>query len=105
MRCFGVSTKILFSAGFSEPNGPVWLRNAEGLRTFYRDFYALFLITRGRHHLPPTPYAWFRNLIHCQDKAWRSVWPIKTKPSRRHSHFAIQGRRLLQVWMFRCAVQ
>jgi hypothetical protein len=30
-----------------------------------REFYNLFTITRGRHHLPPTPYAWFRNLIEC----------------------------------------
>jgi hypothetical protein len=28
-----------------------------------RDFYRLFVITRGRHQLPPTPYAWFQNLI------------------------------------------
>jgi hypothetical protein len=29
-----------------------------------QEFYALFLITRGRHRVPPTPYAWFRNLVH-----------------------------------------
>jgi hypothetical protein len=34
-----------------------------------REFYALFCLTRSRHRLPPPPYAWFRNLIHCQDKA------------------------------------
>ena len=34
-----------------------------------KDFYSLFVITRGRHRLPPTPYAWFRNLIQCQGKA------------------------------------
>jgi hypothetical protein len=34
-----------------------------------KEFYTLFVITRGRHGLPPTPYAWFRNLIQCQDKA------------------------------------
>jgi hypothetical protein len=28
-----------------------------------RDFYCLFVITRDRHQLPPTPYAWFQNLI------------------------------------------
>ena len=28
-----------------------------------REFYRLFLLTRGRHQLPPTPYAWFQNLI------------------------------------------
>ncbi len=34
-----------------------------------REFYALFVNTRRRHSLPPIPYAWFQNLIHCQDKA------------------------------------
>jgi hypothetical protein len=34
-----------------------------------KEFYNLFVITRGRHRLPPTPYAWFRNLIRCQDQA------------------------------------
>ncbi len=29
-----------------------------------REFYALFSNTRSRHHLPPTPYVWFKNLIH-----------------------------------------
>jgi hypothetical protein len=26
-------------------------------------FYSMFVITRGRHQLPPIPYAWFQNLI------------------------------------------
>lgn len=26
-------------------------------------FYSLFIATRSRHHLPPTPYIWFQNLI------------------------------------------
>jgi hypothetical protein len=34
-----------------------------------QDFYRLLVITRGRHHIPPPPYAWFRNLIHCQRDA------------------------------------
>jgi hypothetical protein len=34
-----------------------------------KDFYALFVITRGRHRLPPSPYAWFRNLIRFQGEA------------------------------------
>ena len=34
-----------------------------------RHFYGLFVITRSRHHLPPPPYAWFQNLVHCQGKA------------------------------------
>lgn len=28
------------------------------------DFYSLFLLTRRRHRVPPTPFTWFRNLIH-----------------------------------------
>jgi lipid II:glycine glycyltransferase (peptidoglycan interpeptide bridge formation enzyme) len=34
-----------------------------------KEFYSLFVITRGRHRLPPIPYAWFRNLIQCMGKA------------------------------------
>lgn len=34
-----------------------------------REFYTLFSVTRDRHRVPPTPFAWFRNLIHCHDKA------------------------------------
>jgi len=34
-----------------------------------KEFFALFVITRGRHHLPPTPYLWFRNLVECQGDA------------------------------------
>ena len=34
-----------------------------------KDFYTLFVMTRRRHHLPPIPHEWFRNLIQCQDKA------------------------------------
>ena len=32
-------------------------------------FYRLLVITRGRHSVPPAPYAWFRNLIQCQGEA------------------------------------
>ena len=28
-----------------------------------KDFYDLLVLTRGRHHLPPQPLLWFRNLI------------------------------------------
>jgi Acetyltransferase (GNAT) domain len=28
-----------------------------------KEFYILFVLTRGRHHLPPIPYRWFRSLI------------------------------------------
>jgi len=34
-----------------------------------KKFYALFVTTRGRHHLPPIPHAWFRNLVHYQGQA------------------------------------
>lgn len=33
-----------------------------------KDFYRLFVITRSRHYVPPTPYAWFQNLIQSQGK-------------------------------------
>ena len=33
------------------------------------EFYHLFVITRGRHQLPPTPYAWFQNLIQALGEA------------------------------------
>jgi hypothetical protein len=47
-----------------------------------KEFYALFVVTRGRHRLPPTPYAWFRNLIQCLGEtleirvAYRDKTPI-----------------------------
>jgi hypothetical protein len=34
-----------------------------------KQFYDLFRATRGRHQLPPTPYAWFKNVIHCLSDA------------------------------------
>ena len=42
-------------AGLAEKSG----RSEELLK----DFYCLFVITRRRQRVPPTPYAWFRNLI------------------------------------------
>ena len=30
-----------------------------------KDFYNLLILTRQRHHLPPQPYVWFRNLVRC----------------------------------------
>jgi hypothetical protein len=34
-----------------------------------KDFYDLLVLTRGRHHLPPQPYRWFRNLVDCMNDA------------------------------------
>ena len=34
-----------------------------------KEFYRLLVITRCRHHVPPPPYSWFRNLIHYQGEA------------------------------------
>jgi GNAT acetyltransferase-like protein len=34
-----------------------------------KEFYSLFVTTRGRHHVPPIPYAWFQNLMDCQGQA------------------------------------
>jgi Acetyltransferase (GNAT) domain len=34
-----------------------------------KEFYALFVNTRRRHGLPPTPYDWFRHLVHTLGQA------------------------------------
>jgi hypothetical protein len=34
-----------------------------------KDFYKLLVLTRRRHHLPPQPYVWFRNLLKCMGEA------------------------------------
>jgi len=34
-----------------------------------KQFYHLYVTTRGRHQLPPTPFAWFRNLLACMRDA------------------------------------
>jgi len=34
-----------------------------------KEFYKLFIMTRGRHHLPPPPYSWFENLLQTQGNA------------------------------------
>ena len=32
-------------------------------------FYSLLILTRKRHHLPPQPFLWFRNLVECLGEA------------------------------------
>lgn len=34
-----------------------------------KDFYRLYLLTRARQHVPPAPFAWFKNLADCLDAA------------------------------------
>jgi hypothetical protein len=34
-----------------------------------KDFYDLWVLTRSRHHLPPQPFLWFRNLVDCMGDA------------------------------------
>ena len=43
------------------------------------EFYPLFVATRGRHHVPPIPYAWFRNLMDCQGQAMEIRLAYKDK--------------------------
>jgi Acetyltransferase (GNAT) domain len=38
-------------------------------RELLEEFYSLFILTRGRHHLPPPPFAWFQNLADTQGQA------------------------------------
>jgi lipid II:glycine glycyltransferase (peptidoglycan interpeptide bridge formation enzyme) len=33
-----------------------------------KEFYALFVMTRRRHRVPPSPYCWFKNLVLCCGK-------------------------------------
>ena len=44
-----------------------------------KEFYTLFIMTRRRHHLPPIPYAWFRNLIQAQGDALEIRMAYKDK--------------------------
>lgn len=44
-----------------------------------KDFYPLFVATRGRHHVPPIPYVWFRNLMDCQGQAMELRLAYKDK--------------------------
>lgn len=34
-----------------------------------KDFYDMLVLTRSRHHFPPQPYLWFRNLVDCMKDA------------------------------------
>jgi len=44
------------------------VEKCESSEDLLKDFYDLFVVTRNRHGLPPTPYAWFQNLIRCLGK-------------------------------------
>jgi hypothetical protein len=44
-----------------------------------KEFYTLFIMTRRRHHLPPIPHAWFRNLIGAQGDALEIRMAYKDK--------------------------
>lgn len=39
-------------------------------KNLLKDFYALQLLTRKRHHLPPQPYEWFENMLDRMGKAF-----------------------------------
>jgi hypothetical protein len=46
-----------------------------------RQFYALLLITRRKHKLPPQPFSWFRNVAECMgDKLTISIASKDRKP-------------------------
>lgn len=45
------------------------------------EFYNLFVVTRGRHQVPPMPYAWFQNLIkNLQESLEIHVAYLETRP-------------------------
>ena len=68
-RCSAALTRILFSVGFARAEGAGLVEKCGRSEDLLKDFYSLFALARSRHRLPPTPYAWFRNLDKCQDKA------------------------------------
>lgn len=47
----------------AEREGLTYTRGSN--ETLLRDFYKLFVMTRKRHGVPPSPFSWFRNLIDC----------------------------------------
>jgi len=82
--CFAPSAKFFFhSVGLSPTSNELFLKfdrdsvqrriqraDRAGLveksgasEDLLKDFYKLFILTRKRHQLPPTPIVWFRNLI------------------------------------------
>ena len=102
--CSRGSTRILFSVEFVEQSSGLTERCGAS-EDLLKHFYALFVVTRGRHRLPPTPYAWFRNLIQSLNGGFEIQSLIERKLLSFHSYFAIQGRSLLQVWLFRHQIQ
>lgn len=58
------------------------LTYAEGMSdSLLRQFYALLVLTRRRHGVPPQPFAWFRNLRNCFGDAIRiSVVSKNSRP-------------------------
>ncbi len=58
------------------------------------DFYSLFVMTRGRHGLPPIPLSWFRNLIRFSGEAleiriaYNGAIPIAAILTLRNKHTA-----------------
>jgi len=57
-----------------------------------RDFYKLLVLTRRRHHLPPQPYVWFRNLLDSMGEAldirlaYSGTLPIAAMVTLRFGH-------------------
>jgi len=81
-----------------------------------KDFYGLCLLTRQRHHLPPQPYKWFQNLVHCMGEkldirtAYKQEVPIASILTLRHrdvvyykygcsdAHFSYLGATPFLLW-------
>lgn len=86
------------SAGLAERCG----RSEELLK----EFFALFVETRGRHHLPPTPYAWFRNLVRAPERRPGDSCGLQRRDAYLcYSDAAIQGCGLLQVRLLHSEIQ
>jgi len=58
-----------------------------------RKFYALLVMTRRRHCIPPQPLNWFRNLIDCLEGALKIRVASKNGvANRQHHHAFVSGK-------------
>ena len=85
-----------------------------------KDFYRLCLLTRRRHHMPPQPYEWFRNVVECMGEnleirtAYKNDVAIASILTLRHrdvvyyrygcsnAHFNDLGATQLLLWRAMC---
>lgn len=66
-----------------------------------REFYQLMLLTRQRHHLPPQPEQWFRNLVECMGDAL-DIWVVSHDNKAVASIITLRSKNIL-VFKYGCS--